>query len=46
MTSWEIRVKLPEPPTFAQGSLGGAMRETKAVKLGSQRAGVEESHEG
>jgi len=46
MTSWEIRMKLPEPLYLRSRESSRAMREAKAMKLGSQRARVEENHEG
>jgi len=42
MSSCEIRVKAPEPPHLRLRESGGAMRESKAVKPGSQRTGVGE----
>ncbi len=46
MTSWEIRMKLPEPLYLRSRESSGAMQKTKAMKLDSKRAGVEETHEG
>jgi len=38
-------MKLPEPLYLRSRESRGAMREAKAMKLGSPRAGVEETHE-
>jgi len=43
MSSCEIRVKNPEPLHIRLRESDGAMRESKAVKPGSRRAGVEET---
>ena len=45
MTSWEIRMKLPESLYLRSREPSRAVREAKAVKLDSQRAGVGETHE-
>ena len=46
MTSWEIRMMPSEPLYPRPREPSGAMQEAKAVNLGSQRAGVEGTHEG
>jgi hypothetical protein len=46
MTSWEIRMKLPEPLYLRSRESSEVMRMAKAMKLDSQRAGIEEAHEG
>jgi len=46
MTSWEIRMNSPFEPLYSRlREFSGAMREAKAMKLNSQRVGVEETHE-
>ena len=45
VTSWEIGMKLPEPLCLRLRGFSRVMREAKAMKLGPQRAGVEETHE-